>query len=89
MARAGLPDAISGRTPIGSAATASRPRRLIVLGFRRDAAERLFESCDLAGHVTNRYGVRNEESQDHPDIFVCRGPRQPWPDLWLELRRFG
>jgi 4-amino-4-deoxy-L-arabinose transferase-like glycosyltransferase len=87
---AGLPAAISGVNSYwGRGYGDPPPSTLIVLGFRRDAVDRLFETCDLAGRVTNHYGVRNEESQDHPDIFVCRGPRQPWPDLWVELRRFG
>jgi len=38
--------------------------------------ERNFESCVLAGDVTNRYGVENEESTCHPDLFVCRQPRR-------------
>ncbi len=24
----------------------------------------------------------------HPQLFVCRDPRQPWPALWQTLRRF-
>jgi 4-amino-4-deoxy-L-arabinose transferase-like glycosyltransferase len=87
---AGLPAAISGVNSYWARGYGDPPpRTLIVLGFRRDAAERLFETCDLAGRLTNRYGVRNEESRDHPDVFVCRGPRRPWPALWAELRRFG
>jgi hypothetical protein len=65
------------------------PRTVVVLGFDRAAAEQLFQRCDLSGRVTNPYGVRNEESADHPDIFVCREPREPWPALWPRLRRFG
>jgi hypothetical protein len=86
----GLPAAISGVNSYwGRGYGDPPPRTLIVLGFRQDAAERLFERCDLAGRLTNRYGVENEESRDHPDIFVCRGARLPWPALWTELRRFG
>jgi 4-amino-4-deoxy-L-arabinose transferase-like glycosyltransferase len=86
---AGLPAAISGVNSYWARGYGDPPpRTLIVLGFRRDAVERLFERCDLAGSVANDYGVRNEETRDHPDIFVCRGPRQPWPALWAELRRF-
>jgi len=86
----GLPGAISGVNSYWPRGYGQPPpETLIVLGFRRDAAERLFESCQPAGRVTNRYGVRNEETKDHPDIFLCSGPRQPWPELWAELRRFG
>lgn len=86
----GLPPAISGVNSYSARGYGEpAPRTTVVLGFRRDAAERLFETCALAGRVTNRFGVRNEESRDHPEIFVCRGPRRPWSELWVELRRFG
>jgi hypothetical protein len=31
----------------------------------------------------------NEESGDHPDIFVCGPPRIPWPEFWKKYRNFG
>jgi len=31
----------------------------------------------------------NEESKDHPVILLCRGPRRPWSDMWVNLRSFG
>ena len=65
------------------------PRTLIVVGLSRAALDRYFESCEVAGHVSNRYGVKNEETQEHPDIFVCRGLRQSWPEFWKQFRRFG
>jgi 4-amino-4-deoxy-L-arabinose transferase-like glycosyltransferase len=63
------------------------PEKLIVLGYAAGELSRLFATCDLAGQVTNRYGVKNEETA-HPQIFVCSDPRQPWPNLWQTLRRF-
>lgn len=65
------------------------PSTLIVLGFSRESAERAFTSCRLAGHNGNSYGVKNEESEEHPDIFVCGGPRQSWPEFWKEYQAFG
>lgn len=65
------------------------PSTLIVLGFSRESAEKAFTSCRLAGHNGNPYGVKNEESQDHADIFVCGGPRKPWPEFWKDNQRFG
>jgi dolichyl-phosphate-mannose-protein mannosyltransferase len=65
------------------------PSTLIVLGSSRKEAERLFTSCRLAGHNGNALGVKNEESEDHPDIFVCGGPRLPWPEFWKEYQGFG
>jgi 4-amino-4-deoxy-L-arabinose transferase-like glycosyltransferase len=86
----GLPAAISGvNSHWARGYGAPPPETLIVLGFRREVAESLFERCDLAGRLSNSYGVKNEETKDHSEVFVCRGPRRPWPELWLALRRFG
>ncbi len=63
------------------------PSTLIVLGFSRKGAERAFTACRVAGHVSN--GVKNEESQDHPDIFVCDSPRLSWPEFWKTYQNFG
>ena len=65
------------------------PTTLIVLGFTREEADRAFMSCRLAGHNGNSEGVKNEESQYHPDIFVCGGPRLPWPEFWKKYQAFG
>ena len=66
-----------------------QPTTLIVLGFSQESADRAFTGCRLAGHNGNSLGVRNEESEDHPDIFVCGPPRKPWPQFWKEDQRFG
>jgi 4-amino-4-deoxy-L-arabinose transferase-like glycosyltransferase len=65
------------------------PQTVIVLGFARQDLERIFMSCDRAGTVANRYGVENEETRSHSEIYVCREPRRPWPEVWKELPRFG
>ncbi|MGO9936157.1 MAG: glycosyltransferase family 39 protein [Terracidiphilus sp.] len=65
------------------------PTTLIVLGISRENAESIFTNCRWAGHNGNSEGVRNEESQYHPDIFVCGPPRLSWPELWNEHRDFG
>jgi len=67
----------------------SPPSTLIVVGLSREDAELTFTSCRLAGHNGNPYGVENEESRYHPDIFVCGGPRQPWPEFWPAYQHFG
>lgn len=86
----GLPEAISGINSYWLRGYGDPPpQTLIVVGAQHAEAERYFEMCDLAGQVTNRYGVVNEESRDHPDIFICRGLRQPWPDFWREFQYFG
>ena len=65
------------------------PTTLIVLGVSREDAFGIFTGCRLAGHNGNSEGIRNEESQYHPDIFVCGPPRLPWPELWKNHQSFG
>jgi hypothetical protein len=65
------------------------PTTIIVLGISRAQADAIFTGCRLAGHNGNSQGVENEESQDHPDIFVCGPPREPLPQLWREHQDFG
>jgi Dolichyl-phosphate-mannose-protein mannosyltransferase len=65
------------------------PEILIVLGSSADDLKGKFDSCQLVGHITNREGVANEETTDHPDIFLCRHLRKPWSELWKKNRRFG
>ncbi len=86
----GLPEAISGINSYWLRGYGDPPpQTLVVVGYTHDDTERMFEACDLAGQNTNRYGVKNEEMRDHPDIFVCRRPRLPWPDFWKRIRTFG
>lgn len=86
----GLPPALSGVNSYWLRGYPDPPpETLIVVGFSAEALDRMFALCELAGHVTNRDGVANEESAGHPDIFLCSQPRQPWPVLWERLRRFG
>jgi Dolichyl-phosphate-mannose-protein mannosyltransferase len=65
------------------------PSTLIVLGLPRSYVDRMFTACRLAGHNGNSLGVENEESRDHPDIFVCGAPRQSWPEFWDDYQSFG
>jgi 4-amino-4-deoxy-L-arabinose transferase-like glycosyltransferase len=65
------------------------PETLIVLGLSREQAERTFTGCRLAGRNGNAEGIRNEESVQHPEIFVCGGPREPWADFWRDFQTFG
>jgi hypothetical protein len=65
------------------------PGTLIVVGVSREDADKIFTGCRLAGHNRNPEGVRNEESQCHPDIFVCGSPRLPWPEFWKTYQNFG
>jgi 4-amino-4-deoxy-L-arabinose transferase-like glycosyltransferase len=68
---------------------ASPPSTLIVIGVSREDVGKIFTGCRLAGHNGNAEGVKNEESQYHPDIFVCGSPLLPWPEFWKKYQSFG
>jgi 4-amino-4-deoxy-L-arabinose transferase-like glycosyltransferase len=86
----GLPHAISGVNSYWQRGPGNPPpATLIVLGGSRERLERRFGSVVLAGHPPNPWKVENEETRDHPDIFVCRDPRRPLNVIWPDLRSFG
>ena len=66
-----------------------QPTTLIVVGVSKDWVDRIFTGCTLAGHNGNSEGIKNEESEYHPDIFVCGSPRLPWPEFWKKYQSFG
>lgn len=65
------------------------PTTFIVLGLDEKEANSIFNGCRLAGHNGNSLGIRNEESQYHPDIFVCGPTRLPISVLWKQHKDFG
>jgi 4-amino-4-deoxy-L-arabinose transferase-like glycosyltransferase len=86
----GLPLAISGINSFYERGYGNPPpETLIVLGLSREFLDRTFTSCQVSGHTPNPYAIHNEETSDHPDIYVCRGLRQPWPDFWKTFRYYG
>jgi Dolichyl-phosphate-mannose-protein mannosyltransferase len=88
--RYGLPRAISGVNSFWARGYGDpSSETLIVLGISREFLERHFESCELAGHLQNHYGVANEETTDHAEIFICRHLREGWPEFWKNFRRYG
>ncbi len=86
----GLPPAISGGNSFWAHGYGDfPPETVIVTGFSRKFVDHNFESCQLVAKSWNMYGVKNEETEDHPDIFVCRGLKQSWPDFWKTFQYFG
>ena len=84
-----LPKAISGSDTFWLRGYESPPpETLIVVGLTREHVDSLFETCAVAGTVTNAYGVEND-LRSPPDIFVCRDPRFPWDELWDRLKRYS
>lgn len=88
--RYGLPPVISGVNSFWKNGYGDPPpQTVIVVGRDLDEIEDLFVSCTLAAHTWNRFGVLNEETRAHPNIFVCRTLRKPWPEYWKTARHFG
>jgi hypothetical protein len=86
----GLPPAISGGNSFWAHGYGDPPpETVIVTGFSRRFVERNFTSCQFVAKSWNGYGVENEETRDHPDIFVCRGLKQSWPDFWKKFQYYG
>lgn len=85
----GLPRAISGINSFWAYGYGSPPpKQLIVIGLGDEYRKQYFSSCEVVGHVSNSYGVENEET-GHPEIYLCRQLRQPWPDFWNDFRYYG
>lgn len=65
------------------------PSTLIVVGQGQNYLDRMFRGCRVAGHNGNALGVHNEESEEHPNIYLCGPPKLPWPEFWKEYQAFG
>jgi hypothetical protein len=88
--RFGLPQAISGVNSSWERGYDDPPPDvLIVVGYSREFLEQEFASCVVAGHVHNRLNIPNEETVEDPNIFVCRGLKEPWAEFWRKARRFA
>ena len=87
----GLPRAISGMNSSWFRGYGDPPpQTVIVLGEHRDFVDQNFSSCELADHLTNRYGIANMSITGcDDDVFVCRNLRQPWPEFWEHFRYYG
>jgi hypothetical protein len=84
----GLPEAFSGQDgfwywgPPPAASDAA-----VVVGFDHRQLTRWFAHCAPDGHLSNSYGVKNQE-QGTP-IWTCGGRRHDWSGLWPQFRNLG
>jgi hypothetical protein len=86
----GLPSVISGVNSFWARGYGDpSPETLIVLGHSAGFLAENFTACRVAAHSWNRFGVENEETVYHPDIYVCRGLKKPWREFWDGYRHFG
>ena len=85
----GLPRVISGINSFWYEGYPSPPpKTLVVVGLGDEYRNQYFQSCEVAGHITNPYGIANEEAE-RPNIYICQQLRQPWPDFWADFRYYG
>jgi hypothetical protein len=84
----GLPNAYSGHNGmwyLGRPSDDAAP--VLVLPARRDQLTPYWSDVQIAGRVDNGVRIDNEE-QGQP-IWVCRGQRLPWKELWPQLKRLA
>ena len=62
------------------------PKTLIVTGVSPEFVAENFAACESKGTISNRFGVGNEETEQHKYLWVCRGLRESWPDFWQRIR---
>ncbi len=65
------------------------PDPVIVVGSNLENQLKNFQSCSVVAHTVLPYGVRNEETDDEPEILLCRHLRLPWPEAWSHSQQFG
>jgi 4-amino-4-deoxy-L-arabinose transferase-like glycosyltransferase len=84
----GLPPAYSGHNSYADFREPADPDATVVaIRFGPERLRSHFVDCERVATIDNGHDVDNE-IQDQP-ITVCRGLRQPWPDIWDQLRRFS
>jgi hypothetical protein len=93
----GLPTAVSGQNsewwwgpgnPRATTVVAVMPGPADITS---DAASaylmQFFTSVRVAATLSNPDGLHNQEWGGH--VYICTGPRQPWAQIWPQLRHYG
>lgn len=85
----GLPRAISGSDTFWLRGYGDPPpETLIVVGFSQEDVASVPAQCEVAGTITNPYGVEND-LRDPPHIFVCSDLRISWSEFWDRVKRYS
>ena len=58
---------------------------MIVLGYDRETVEEYFSRVEEAGRVDHPYAM----AEEHYQIFLCRGLKQPLPELWPQWKHWN
>jgi hypothetical protein len=81
----GLPPVFSGQNELFNyGPPASSASVVIAVGLQEQSSD--FRACTPSARLDDHVGVSNEE-QGRP-IYVCRGPRRPWPALWSDFQHY-
>lgn len=87
----GLPPVVSGHNGWYGLGRPADGVDVAVVLVQGEAAEQFlaarFATCRPAAVLDNGTGVANEE--EGTVVRICRGPRQPWSQLWPEFRHVG
>lgn len=81
----GLPNAVSPHLTYWYwAPTRMNPSTVVMVDFTLDEGNRLFDTCRIAGTVSNSLGLHNNDYG--APILVCSGPRKPLWQAWSSLQ---
>ncbi|MGW1707505.1 ArnT family glycosyltransferase [Streptomyces sp. NPDC002206] len=86
----GLPTAYSGHNAYHRWGPPPSDRSAVTLFVgARSAGElrRYWREVEPAARIDNGYGVDNEEQG--AEVWICRGLREPWPEIWPAFRHLG
>lgn len=67
----------------------NEPQVVVAVGFDLQFLSRFFGSCEVVAHSRNAYGLANEETAWHKNIYLCRKPNFRWMEFWKYHRQFG
>jgi 4-amino-4-deoxy-L-arabinose transferase-like glycosyltransferase len=91
----GLPQAVSGHNTYWWWGPGN-PRATTVLAVMPGPADgggdaaylgQFFTSVRAVATLSNPYGLHNQEWGGH--VYLCTGPRQPWGQMWPQLRQYS
>ena len=86
----GLPRAISGMNSNWFRGYGDPPpETVIAVGMDPDFINQKFENCEVAGRISNRYGIQNGVIGVYANVYVCRRLRQTWPEFWEHFQYYG
>ena len=79
----------TARTTACGRSARRRPTRGTVVAVGYDASDLRahFTTVRQVARIDDGVDLDNDE-QDNP-VWVCTGPKQPWPQMWDELKRYG